>query len=155
MFTAMLSFFSGSLFRMVWGEFSSWMTKKQDHKNELELLRFQVEADDKRHERELSRLRLQSELGVKEVQIKGDIALDQADAEGFYKAFGSAMQPTGIKLIDVWNSAIRPAFATTALVLWILKLDGQAWVMNVDDLAIFFSIVGFFFADRTLQKRGK
>jgi hypothetical protein len=32
--TTILSFLGGSVFRMLWGEISSWMNKQQDHAHE-------------------------------------------------------------------------------------------------------------------------
>jgi len=39
---ALFSFLSGSVFRMLWGEIASFITKAQDHKQELELAKLQA-----------------------------------------------------------------------------------------------------------------
>ena len=36
MISALVSFLGGSVFRMLWGEISAWLTKAQDHKHEIE-----------------------------------------------------------------------------------------------------------------------
>ena len=39
MFSALFSFLGGSVFRMVWGEVSTWVTAKQDHAHENEKMK--------------------------------------------------------------------------------------------------------------------
>ena len=42
MISAIISFLGGSVFRMIWGEVSTWVTAKQNHAQELERLRLQA-----------------------------------------------------------------------------------------------------------------
>ena len=56
--SAIISFLGGAAFRMIWGQVSAWLNKRQDHKHELEMLRLQADLDDKRHTRDCERLRL-------------------------------------------------------------------------------------------------
>lgn len=152
---ALLSFFGGSVFRMVWGEVSAWFTAKQEHKQELDRLRIQESIDQQSHKRQQETLRLQAELGLKEIIVRAQGELDAREADAFVEAMKVANKPTGIQWVDAWNSSVRPAFATVALGLWVLALYQQQWIMTAFDLELFAAIVGFFFADRSLGRRGK
>lgn len=155
MLAALFSFLGGSVFRMIWGELSSFLNKKQDHQHEIEAMRVQGELEDKRHERDMARIKLQSELGVKEVQIAGDVAIAKSEAEAFVAAMRDANKPIGIAWVDSWNGSVRPAFATVALLLWFSKIVGQGFTMDEFDVGLLAVIAGFYFADRSLTKRSK
>lgn len=155
MLEALISFLGGSAFRMIWGEVSAWFSKRQDHRNEVERMRLQADLEDRAHERNQAALRLQSELGIKLVEAKADAAALEADAAAFARAMENAWKPSGIFAIDAWNGAIRPAAATIVLALWILKLNSQGWVMSDWDVTLSGTVLGYFFADRTLGKRGR
>ena len=153
--SALLSFLGGSVFRMLWGEISSFINKKQDNAHELEMLRLQADLDDAAHKRTLEQLTLQASLGVKTIEVQKDADVSRAEAEAFRAAISSAFKPTGYALVDVWNGVIRPASATIVLVLWFAKLAGQGFVMQGWDQEVSGVVLGFFFADRTLGKRWK
>jgi len=155
MFSALFSFLGGSVFRMVWGEVSAFVTKRQDHRNEVEMLRLQAEMEDKRQARDLERIRLQADLKVTEVKVIGDMEVQKKDADAFIEAIRAASTPTGIKWVDAWNASIRPSYATVALLLWFSKIIGQGFVMDEFDFTLLATIAGFYFADRSLGKRGK
>lgn len=155
MFSALFSFLGGSAFRMVWGELSSYFTKRQEHKQEMERLRLQAELDDKRHARDQERIKLQADLQVREVQVVGDIAIQRTEAEAFVEAMKNAMRPIGIWWVDAWNGTIRPAMATVALSMWVLALYRAGFVPTGWDLELIGGILGFYIADRSLGKRGK
>lgn len=154
MFTALFSFLGGSAFRMVWGEITAFVSKRQDHQHEVELLKVQKDLDDARHARDLEQMRLANELGIRQIEVQRDAAIAQAEADAFGKAIEAA-RPSGIAWVDAWNSSVRPAFATVALALWIFKVIGQGFVMADYDLELLSVVAGFFFADRSLGKRGK
>lgn len=155
MIEALFSFLGGSVFRMVWGEVSAWVNKKQDHAFEIERMRLQNDLDDRAHARNQEALRLQNELGIQMVQAKGQADVATAEAEAFGKLIENAFKPTGYAFVDVWNGIIRPSAATIALVLWCLKLSNQGWKMDDWDVTLAGTVLGFFFADRSLGKRGK
>jgi len=155
MIEALLSFLGGSVFRMIWGEVSSWYNKRQDHQFEIERLRLQAEVDAAQHARNLEALRLQSELGIKTVAAKAEADVATAEADAFTEAMRGAFKPSGFAFVDIWNGIIRPASASIALILWCLKLGSQGWVMQDWDFALAGTILGFFFADRSLGKRGR
>jgi|SRR3990167_2832525 len=153
--SGIISFLGGSAFRMIWGEVSSYFKQRQEHAQELESLRLQGALEDARHKRDLERIQLQSELGIKEVTIAGDMAIAKTEAEAFVEAMKNANKPTGNRFIDAWNGSIRPQYAEIALLLWLLKLGSQGFTMDEFDMGLLAVIAGFFFADRSLSKRGK
>jgi len=152
---ALFSFLGGSVFRMIWGEVSSWVNKKQDHAHEIERLRLQSELDDLAHQRMQAALTLQHELGIQMVAAKAEADVATAEAGAFAKVMESAFKPTGWAVVDIWNGIIRPSAATIALVLWCLKLASQNWKMDEWDVTLAGTVLGFFFADRSLGKRNK
>ena len=155
MLSALFSFLGGSVFRMIWGEVSTWVTEKQNHSHEIEKMRLQGELDSSAHARNLEAMRLHSELGLKEVIVKSESDLAQIDATGFYAAAQQALKPTGVFVVDLWNGIIRPALATVAGCLWVLSMYRSGWTMQPWDMDLVASIFGFFFADRAMLKRGK
>jgi len=152
---ALLSFLGGSVFRMIWGEISTFVNRKQDHAFEIERMKLQAEMDDRLHQRTQEALRLQSELGIKTIEAQAEANVLSEEAAAFTEAMKNAMKPTGIYWVDAWNGIIRPAAATIALALWAMKLVSQNFVMQDYDMEITGVVLGFFFADRSLGKRGK
>ena len=152
---ALLSFFGGSAFRMVWGELSSWFTAKQDHKHEMEKLELQSKLDQQTFANNIEQIKTQADLGMREIVVKSQADQDVADANSFVEAMKTGNRPTGTKWVDAWNASVRPAYASIALMLWVFQLYEQEWVMAAFDLELFGAIVGFYFADRSLRNRGK
>ena len=155
MIEALLSFLGGSVFRMIWGEASAWLNRRQEHQHEIQRLTLQRELDDRAHARSLEALRLQHDLGIQTVRVKAEADVAVAEAAAFGKVMQAAFKPTGYTLVDIWNGIIRPAGATIALALWVAKLNAQGWVMQDWDIALSATILGFFYADRALGKRGR
>lgn len=155
MFAALFSFLGGSVFRMIWGEVASFVQKRQDHAHELEMLKVQSDIEEKRAELQMQQIKLQSELGVKEVQVAGDLAIQKSEADAFLAAMQSAIKPIGIAWVDAWNSSVRPAAATIALTIWLLALINAGFIPSDYDKELMGVVLGFYFADRSLGKRGK
>lgn len=155
MFSALFSFLGGSVFRMIWGELSSAWTKHQDHKQELALLDIQKKLDQAKHDQEMDRLRVSSELNIRQIEVQSDAEVSKIDAESFVAAQKTLNQTTGNSIIDAWNGAIRPAAATTALLLWWFCLYTQGFVLTEWDKELVGVILGFYFAHRVFASRGK
>lgn len=150
--SAILSFLGGAAFRMIWGQLASIWTKAQDHKHELAMLQIQADLDDKRHARDCERLRLQAELGVKEVMVQADADMARIEASAWMQAASRATDRTGVFLVDLWNGTIRPAAASIALYLWVVALNTQGWKMSDWDRELVGVIIGFYFASRVLSR---
>lgn len=155
MIEALFSFLGGSVFRMIWGEVSAWYNRRQDHQFEIERMRLQNELDDRAHQRTQEALRVQAELGIKTIEARSVADVATAEAEAFGEAMRNAFKPSGFAFVDIWNGVIRPAAATLALALWVGKLSAQGWKMDEWDITLAGTVLGFFFADRSLGKRGK
>lgn len=153
MFSALFSFLGGSIFRAVWGEVAAAFTKWQDHKNEMEALQVQMQLDAANHAREMERLKLVSDLGIKEVQVKSDADIQKADADAFVEAMKTVNIQTGITWVDAWNGSVRPAAATTALLLWWGVLLSNNFTMTDWDKELVGVILGFYFAHRVFSAR--
>lgn len=155
MFSALLSFLGGSVFRMLFGEISSWMNKKQDHLHEMDRMRLQGELDNSQFLRNQDALRLQAELGVKLVQVKAEAVVDQIEADGWLAAVKGTTQTIGIWFIDAWNGVIRPFVATWAVIMVTLHFAQTGWVLDDNGWSICGAALGIYLADRSLFKRGK
>jgi len=155
MFSTLLSFLGGSVFRMLWGEVSSWVTARQDHKHEVERMRLQGELDAAQHGRNLEAIRVQAELGVKTIQVQAEADIGRIDAEAFSKAVEGTSKPTGITWVDAWNGLIRPLLATECMLLVSLHFHSKGWVLDDRGWELAGAALGIFVADRVLFRRGK
>jgi len=154
MLTALFSFLGGSVFRMIWGEVSSWLTAKQDHQHEIERMRLQGELDAAQHARNLEAQRLQADLGVQVIEAQREADVSRIEADGWLSAVRATAITTGVKFIDAWNASIRPGAATWSMVMLTL---GEFAVITLSDntLSVCSAALGIYLADRALIKRGK
>lgn len=152
---ALFSFLGGSVFRMIWGELSAAWTKHQDHQQEIEAMRVQAELEAGRHTRELERLRVVSDLGIKEIEVKSDAEIEAKDADAFVEAMKTINVKTGIAWVDAWNGIIRPSAATIALLLWVSWIVQSGFVPTEWDKELVGVILGFYFAHRVFASRNK
>lgn len=155
MISGLISFLGGSAFRLIWGEVSAYFTKKQEHAQELERMKLQEELEKGRHERDQARIKLQADLGVKEVQVQTDAAISKTEAEAWLQAVRDVGKQTGIKFIDIWNGSIRPLLATLAIAVVVAEIAKHGFVLSDWDRELVGAILGIYVADRTLAKRGK
>jgi hypothetical protein len=155
MFSALFSFLGGSAFRFLIGRATEWLEKRQEHLQEMERLRLESQLANEAHTRQKELIQLQSDLKLTEIKLVGENAVSLSEADAFKEAMKVANTPTGIKWIDGWNGTIRPAAASIALSLWALKVIKAALVLTDWDSNLVASILGYYFADRNLGKRGK
>lgn len=155
MFSALVSFLGGSAFRMIWGEVSAYFTKRQDQKNEMARMELQGKLDAEAHARNLASIKLQADLGVKTIQVQGDVEISKIDTAAWAQAVGDVGKATGIKFLDIWNGSVRPALATLAGVMLIMESIKNGWGPTEHVLIVCDAILGIYVADRSLGKRGK
>lgn len=155
MISALLSFLGGSVFRMIWGELSSWLTAKQNHKQELELLTKQEEIAAATFLRQQEAIKTQHAQGIEVVHVQAEVDLAKIDAGIFEKGVELTGKTTGIRWVDAWNGIIRPMLATECMLLWSLHLHRHDWTLDENGWALVGAALGIFVADRTLMKRGK
>lgn len=154
MIMSILSFFGGSVFRMIWGEVSAWLTKRQDHSQELDRMRLQAELDAAQHARTMESIRVQADLGVNTIQVQAEAAIGEIEAQGWLEAVKGTTKTVGIAWVDAWNAVIRPGVATWSVLMMTLGEFG-AMVLSDNTLAVASAALGIYLADRNLMKRGK
>ena len=152
--SAILSFLGGSVFRMMWGEVASFVTKNQEHKHEKELVLLQREAEAATHSRNLENLKTQSDLGIKKVHVEHQATIEDGELEAWIEASKATGTKSGILWIDGWNQSIRPGVATIAVLSMLIEI---ALLGHLTDWhrEVFSAALGLFLADRSLTKRGK
>lgn len=155
MITALISFLGGSVFRMLWGEISAFLTAKQDHTFELERLKLQGELDAAQHGRNLESIRVQAELGVQTIRVQGEAALAGVEADAWLAAVKGTTATIGVAWVDAWNGIIRPTVATWSVVMITLHFAQKSWLLDDNGWALCGAALGIYLADRTLFKRGK
>jgi len=155
MISALFSFLGGTAFRMIWGEISSWLTARQEHAHELARITLQEKVDAAAHLRNLESIRLQSELGVKTIQVQAEADLAKIKNAAWAGLVNSTTKVTGIRFLDIWNGAIRPWLATVAMAFILFEIMKNGWVLSDWDRELFGAILGIYVADRSLSKRGK
>lgn len=153
--STIFSFLGGSVFRMLWGEISSFINKKQDHEYELDRMKLDSLIADKAHTRNIESLRLQTELGIKEIQVKGDVAISETEANAWLDTVRSTSKLIGNKFIDAWNGIIRPLVATWTILMISIDFAQRGWVLDENGWMLASAALGIYLADRTLFKRGK
>lgn len=153
-FSALFSFLGGTAFRMIWGELSSYLNKRQDHVFEIEKLNLQERIDDHVHARNLESLRLQSDLGIKEVIVQADNHIREYEVQGWLEAVKGVSKKSGVKWVDAWNAVIRPAVATWSIIM-ITASEFALFAMSENSWMVASAALGIYLADRTLFKRGK
>lgn len=155
MFSALLSFLGGSVFRMIWGEVSAAWTKHQDHKHELAMMGLQAQLDAAKHARELESIKAQHAMGVEVIRVQGEARALELDLESFKTGVELTGRASGFTFVDAWNSAIRPALATGVGVLIALHYARIGWQLDENGWQLAGAILGLYTADRALFKRGK
>lgn len=154
MLEALLSFLGGSVFRMIWGEVSHWVTKNQDHAHELERMRLQGDLDAAQHSRNLEAIKLQADMGVQVIRAQAEAAIGEVEANGWLEAVKATATKVGIAWVDAWNAVIRPGVATWAIAM-ITCSEFKLITLSEFAAAVCSAALGIFLADRNLAKRGK
>lgn len=155
MIDALAGFVGGATFRMIFAGVGEAWKVYSERRHELKLLELQGRLDIDRHQRDLEMIKLQHDQGVQIVRVKGDLEVQQIDAEAFLAVMKQAHSGSGIWIIDFWNGIIRPAFATFCGFLLYRHFQAQHWALTDTGEQLVGSIVGFFFADRTLLRRSR
>jgi|GEM_PF-650483 len=145
----------GSVFRMIWGEVSAWVTARQDHSQEIERMRLQGELDAAQHARNLEAIRVQADLGVKTIEVQAEAAVSQIETTAWLEAVKGTTRTIGIWFIDAWNGVIRPLVATWAILMISLDFAQGGWVLDDNGWQLCGAALGIYLADRALFKRGK
>jgi hypothetical protein len=154
MISALISFFGGSIFRMMWGEVSHWFTARQEHAQQMDLMRLQGELDAAQHARNLEAIRVQADLGVKTIQVQAEAAVSEVEAQGWLEAVKGTTMKIGIAWVDAWNAVIRPGVATWAIAMMTAS-EFRVIALSEFAASVASAALGIYLADRNLSKRGK
>jgi hypothetical protein len=154
MIALLFSFFGSSIFRVLLGEVSSWMKDRQEHSNQMDLMRLQEDQQAAQHARNLEAVRLQAELGQKEIALKSAAAVDEIQMGAWATAVAGTTKVIGIAWVDAWNQAIRPALATWSVVMVTLNYAGLI-VLDDAGWGLCGAAIGLFLGERISLKRGK
>lgn len=154
MISALISFLGGSVFRMIWGEVSAYLTAKQEHAQELDRMRLQGEMDAAQHARNQDAIKTQAALGIKVIEVQRDADIDRIEAQGWLEVVKGTTTKIGVVFIDAWNASIRPGVATWAVIMMTLS---EFHVITLSEFAasVASAALGIYLAERNLQKRGK
>lgn len=155
MFSALFTFLAGNAFRMIWGEAVAFFNKRQEHQHEMEMAKLQSDLEKSRHERDCERIKLQSDLNVREVTVAADAAISRTEVEAWAQAVKDVGKTTGIRVLDIWNGAVRPLLATLAILVVVAQIVSNGFVLSDWDRELVAAILGIYVADRSLTKRGK
>lgn len=148
----------GGLLRLA-PELMKHLDRKNDRAHEVKMFDLQLKADQLKGDQALSLARTQAEA-----------ATDQGDIGLMLAAIQAQARPSGVPWIDALASGVRPILTywwcvglyTAALICQYLAAreagsNAVASVLSVwggDEKAIVASMLAFWFADRTLRKRG-
>lgn len=154
MLSALISFLGGSVFRMLWGEISAYLNKKQDHQFEIERMRLQGELEAAQHGRNMESIKTQAALQIEVVRVQGEQAVSEKEADAWLEAVKATGRAIGVAWVDAWNAAIRPGLATWAVVMLTLEAFALATISG-GTAEVCAAALGIFVADRSLMRRGK
>ena len=155
MITSLISFLGGSIFRMLWGELSSFFNKKQDNQHELELLRLQGTLDAETHSRNIESMKMQAELGIQVIREQSTADSSIIESNAWLEAVKGTTQSIGIKFIDAWNGVIRPLVATWSIIIITIYYYQVDFILDENGWGLCGAALGIYLADRALFKRGK
>jgi len=155
MITSLIAFLGGSVFRMLWGEISSFLTKKQENTHELEMMKLQGDLETATHTRNLESMKAQAGLGIQIIREQASATGSIIETTAWLEAVKGTTQSIGIKFIDAWNGIIRPLVATWSIVLISIYYYQMGFILDENGWGICGAALGIYLADRTLFKRGK
>lgn len=151
--SAVLTFLASSAFRVIWGEAIAVYNRRQDHKHDLERGEQQERFAAAQHARNLAAIDQQHKLQVDVIRVQSEAD----EVKGFYAArtADAQMPPSGVKWVDALNQAIRPLCAVVAAGVWVGSIVARDFQVTDWDWELVALILGYYFADRSLSKRGK
>lgn len=148
MLSALFSFLGGTAFRLIFGGVMDYMNRRQEHRMEVERMRMQADLDRERAAQDMARVRLQAELGVKQIEVQGAYEIKGKEWDAFTEAVKLTGKQTGVAWVDAWNAAIRPALATLAILAIGTDQIAHGWVLTGFTQEIVAGVIGVFIGDR-------
>lgn len=148
-----LTLLGGAGFRVMFGGILDYFNKRQDHKYELERMEKQAEIEVRMAEIRAQAASAEADARLKQIGAEWGGKVELQDAASFGAAFEAASKPTGMKIPDFLNAMVRPTITLALLAFYIYVRAGAEEVKWEEaDTVLFYSVVGFWFADRSLRK---
>ena len=107
------------------------------------------------HERNMTAIKLQADLGVKVIEAQRDAAVLQGETDAWLAAVKDVGRQTGIRFLDIWNGSVRPLLATLAILVIVAEVIATGFILSEWHKELVAAILGLYVADRSLSKRGK
>lgn len=143
------TFLMSTGFRWLFGEALEFLKGRTARKDEMELMRLQADIKKEEHERQQAAMRSAADLGIKEIQIRGEDLRDAIDAIGRLEATKTTAIVTGDVLIDRMNGLVRPLAAYICLLLVVLNAVAPSHVvLSTFALELCSSVLGVFVGGR-------
>lgn len=155
MLSGLVSFFGGTAFRWLFGEILGFLKARQEHAQELAMLKLQHEIEREKNEWQRAAIKEQAEAGVKVIAAQAEArAQELADLTMLEAVKGISIQ-TGIKFIDGFNAFIRPELAQVSILLVVGNaLFPQHVVLQGVVLEVVCGVLGLFIGGR-IQSQGR
>lgn len=153
MITAIVSFLASTAFRMMLSELLDSFKKWQDNKLEMLRMEQQERLDQQKFEREQAAVKLQHDMGVDVIRLKGAVDHQRLQDLMQIESVKQIGRKTGVRWIDGWNGAIRPLLATIAIGVWVASML-QFMVLQEFDRALISAVLGLFIGGR-IQTTGR
>lgn len=155
MISGLISLFGGTAFRWLMGEALSLFKAHQDHRQELEMVRLNMDMERQRSELRKSEIQAAADAGVKVVQAQAEAAHQATMDQAWLSAVEGIDKPSGIGWIDGFNKFIRPELAQVSILLlaghaiWpdVVRLEGVV-------LEVVCGVLGLFIGGR-IQVTGR
>lgn len=143
------TFLASTGFRWLLGEGLEFLKARASRKDEMELMRLQADIKREEHERQQAAMRSAADLGIKEIQVRGEDMRDTIDALGRLEATKATAIVTGDWLIDRMNGLVRPLAAYICLLLIVLNAVAPSHVvLTTFVLELCSSVLGVFVGGR-------
>src|SRR5574343_1173965 len=148
MLTALLTFFGVTAFRLIFGFVMEYVNRRSDQTLVIERMNMQAKLDAQKAAQSMALVRLQAELGVKQIEVQSAADMDLKSLDIFGQAVRATTVQTGIKWVDAWNAAIRPALATIATMIIVFEFVHGGFVANQLAQTIIAGAIGMFVGER-------
>lgn len=166
----LLSFIFGGAFRLA-PEIMKMLDKKNERSHELKMMDKQREADEARSKLAMQQMELQGKIALDIEELKALVAASQSQMAAPVHLTGKFWIDVISIIVDALNKAVRPlvtywycvvaygSYKTALLIKMfqddVLWSDAVIALWTKEDHAVMFSILGFWFVDRSLRYMGR
>jgi len=149
MLSGLFSFLGGTAFRWVFGEVFGFLKARQEHKQEIELRRLDMEVATANSQLRKEELQAAASAGVQIIEAQREATHENMADRMLLSAVEGVEKLTGIVWVDAWNKAIRPGMATIGFLLLVLEAFFPATVIiKAATAELIFAVLGLFCGGR-------